>query len=146
MSVRKSTRYIVLHCSATRPSQDVGTADIRRWHLAQGWSDIGYHYVIKRDGTVQKGRAESAVGAHVANHNAFSIGICMVGGVSQTDFTKPEDNFLPEQWESLKDLITVLIRKYPKALVLGHRDFPNVAKACPSFNAREWAQKNGFPV
>lgn len=146
MTARRSTKYLVIHCSATRPSMDVGVKDIRQWHLAQGWTDVGYHYVIRRDGTVQKGRSESEVGAHVANYNASSIGICMVGGVNQKDFRLPENNFTKEQFASLRDLLAVLLRKYPSAGVLGHRDFPKVAKACPSFDAREWARKNGFPI
>lgn len=146
MTARKTTKYIVLHCSATRPNMDVGVKDIRRWHLAQGWSDIGYHYVIKRDGTVQKGRPEAEVGAHVAGFNASSIGICMVGGVNQKDFRIPENNFTREQFAALKDLVAVLVRKYPKAVIMGHCDFPKVNKACPSFDARFWAEGNGFPT
>jgi N-acetylmuramoyl-L-alanine amidase len=56
-AMRKSTNWIAIHCSATRPSQDVGAADIRKWHKAQGWADIGYHFVIRRDGKIEKGRA-----------------------------------------------------------------------------------------
>lgn len=144
MTARKSTKYIVIHCSATRPSMDVGVKEIRQWHLAQGWADIGYHYVIKRDGTVQKGRPETEVGAHVANFNSSSVGICMVGGVNQKDFRIPENNFTREQFAALKDLVAVLVQKYPKAVIMGHRDFPKVSKACPSFDAREWARKSGF--
>jgi len=146
MTARKSTKYIVLHCSATRPNMDVGVKDIRRWHIAKGWDDVGYHYVLRRNGRVEKGRAEQDVGAHVARYNSSSIGICLVGGVNQHDFTKPENNFTAEQWVALRDLLAVLIRKYPDAKVLGHRDFPGVNKACPSFDARAWASKNGFPV
>lgn len=146
MTVRKTTKHIVLHCSATRPNMDIGVKDIRRWHIAQGWDDVGYHYVIRRDGRVEKGRPEQDVGAHVARYNSSSLGICLVGGVNQKDFTKPENNFTAEQWVALRDLLAVLIRKYPDAKVLGHRDFPGVSKACPCFDARQWATKNGFPV
>jgi N-acetylmuramoyl-L-alanine amidase len=146
MTDRKSTKHLVLHCSATRPAMDVGAADIRRWHQAQGWRDIGYHYVIRRNGRVEKGRSEQSVGAHVARYNSASLGICLVGGVKQNDFTVPEDNFTPEQWASLRELLAVLVRKYPSAKVIGHRDFPGVNKACPSFDARDWARKNGFPA
>jgi len=145
MTARKSTKHIVLHCSATRPNMDIGVKDIRRWHQAKGWDDVGYHYVIRRNGRVEKGRAEQDVGAHVARYNASSLGICLVGGVNQNDFTKPENNFTAEQWTALRDLLAVLIRKYPDAKVLGHRDFPGVNKACPCFDARQWAAKNGFP-
>jgi N-acetyl-anhydromuramyl-L-alanine amidase AmpD len=145
MTARKSTKHIVLHCSATRPNMDIGVKDIRRWHQAKGWDDVGYHYVLRRNGRVEKGRAEQDVGAHVARYNASSLGICLVGGVNQNDFTKPENNFTAEQWIALRDLLAVLIRKYPDAKVLGHRDFPGVNKACPCFDARQWAAKNGFP-
>lgn len=146
MTARKSTKHIVLHCSATRPNMDIGVKDIRRWHKAKGWDDVGYHYVLRRDGRVEKGRPEQDVGAHVARYNSTSIGICLVGGVNQNDFTKPENNFTAEQWVALRDLLAVLIRKYPDAKVLGHRDFPGVSKACPCFDARQWAAKNGFPI
>jgi N-acetylmuramoyl-L-alanine amidase len=146
MDARKSTNWIAIHCSATRPSQDVGAADIRKWHKAQGWSDIGYHFVIRRNGKIEKGRSVDAVGAHVAGFNASSVGICMVGGVKQSDFTKAENNFTKEQFAALRSLLTWVSARYPKAKVRGHRDFPKVNKACPSFGAIAWAKKEGFPT
>jgi N-acetylmuramoyl-L-alanine amidase len=143
---RRSTNWIAIHCSATRPSQDVGVADIRRWHKAQGWRDVGYHFVIRRNGKVEKGRAIDAVGAHVAGFNSSSVGVCMVGGVNQADYRKPENNFTAAQWASLKKLVGDLSKRYPKARVRGHRDFPRVSKACPSFDAISWAKKEGFPT
>lgn len=143
---RKSTKYLVVHCSATRPHMDVGVKEIRQWHKAKGWEDIGYHYVIRRDGRVERGRAEALVGAHVAGYNSNSIGVCLVGGVSEKDFTKAENNFTAEQFDSLRMLLKTLSEKYPGATVLGHRDFPRVNKACPSFDAKPWAKKNGLPV
>jgi hypothetical protein len=83
MTNRSKTNWIVLHCSATRASQvNIGAKDIRRWHKDKGWADIGYHYVIKRDGTLEKGRALDAVGAHVEGHNSDSVGVCLVGGLN----------------------------------------------------------------
>jgi N-acetylmuramoyl-L-alanine amidase len=140
---RKSTNWIVIHCSATRAIQDVGAADIRKWHRAKGWADIGYHYVIRRSGKVEAGRPVDTVGAGVQGHNADSVHICLVGGLND-DTWKPESNYTPQQWESLTKLVATLSKKYPKARVLGHRDFPNVAKACPCFAAKTWAKKNGF--
>lgn len=142
---RKSTNWLVIHCSATRAVMDVGVADIRKWHMAQGWADIGYHYVIRRSGKVETGRPLDSIGSHVKGHNANSVGICLVGGLNNDTF-KPENNFTPQQWESLVRLLKTLTAKYPKAKVLGHRDFPNVHKACPGFNAKPWAKKNGFPT
>ena len=135
MTPRKSTKYLVVHCSATRPSMDVGVKEIRQWHKAKGWEDVGYHFVIRRDGKVERGRPEDMVGAHVAGYNSNSIGVCLVGGVNEKDFTKAENNFTKEQLFSA--FVKKLSAKYPKATVLGHRDFPKVAKACPSFNATQ---------
>ena len=145
MEARKATNWIAVHCSATRPSLDVGVKEIRQWHKAQGWQDIGYHYVIRRDGKVERGRAENLIGSHVAGYNATSVGVCLVGGVSQKDI-KPENNFTPEQFASLKTLLKMLTEKYKGAKVRGHRDFPKVQKACPSFDAIAWAKKEGLPT
>lgn len=139
---RRSTDYIVLHCSATPPKLDIGAAEIRQWHIAKGWSDIGYHYVIRRDGRVETGRPENLVGSHVKNHNANSLGVCLVGGVDARQ--KPQDNFTEAQWAALRRLLAELQSRYPHALILGHRDFPGVAKACPCFAAIDWAKANGF--
>lgn len=146
MIKRTRTKHIVVHCSATRPSQDIGAAEIRKWHKAQGWEDIGYHYVIRRDGKVERGRALDAVGAHVAGHNSTTVGVCMVGGVDQKDFTKPVNNFTKPQWAALKQVCADLVARYPDATILGHRDFPKVAKACPCFDARDWAIRQGLPA
>jgi N-acetylmuramoyl-L-alanine amidase len=73
------------------------------------------------------------------------VGICLVGGLNDKTWD-PEDNYTTAQWATLKKLIADLLKKYPKAKVLGHRDFPKVQKACPCFNARDWAKKNGFPI
>lgn len=137
MANRKSTDFIVIHCSATRPSMDVGAKEIRKWHTSppRNWADIGYHYVIRRNGTVEAGRAEKVVGAHVEGHNHNSLGVCWVGGVNE-DTLGAEDNRTPEQKAALKTLIAYLKARYPNAKVQGHRDFPNVKKACPSFDAR----------
>jgi N-acetylmuramoyl-L-alanine amidase len=145
MSKRTKTNWIVLHCSATRGSQNFTAADIRRWHLEKGWKDIGYHYVIRRDGTVEVGRSVGDIGSHVQGHNTDSIGICLVGGIDDKTW-KPADNFTAAQWKSLRSLVGSLTKTYPAAKVLGHRDFPGVQKACPCFAAKVWAKKNGFPV
>ena len=135
---RKSTDYIAVHCSATSDKQDIGAADIDKWHRAKGWACIGYHYVIRRDGTLEVGRKESSVGAHVQGFNENSIGICMVGGVDANDVNKAVNNFTPEQFGTLRKLIAELQARYPKAKVQGHRDFPNVKKACPCFDVAKW--------
>jgi N-acetylmuramoyl-L-alanine amidase len=145
MAKRRKTDWIVLHCSATRGIQDVGAADIRKWHKAKGWADIGYAYVIRRGGRIEKGRGQDEIGSHVQGHNVNSVGICLVGGLDDKTW-KPTDNFTAAQWASLKVLVAQLVKAYPKARVIGHRDFPGVAKACPCFSARAWAKKAGFPI
>lgn len=140
--IRAKTNYIVIHCSATRPNLDIGVAEIRQWHRDQGWTDIGYHYVIRRSGIVETGRPWADVGAHVQGYNAVSVGVCLAGGVNASG--SPEDNFTPEQWRSLKELVLKLKTKYPEAHVQGHRDFPNVKKACPSFNVSTWLRKENI--
>lgn len=143
---RKRTDFIVIHCSATRAIQNIGAKEIRQWHKAQGWADIGYHFVIRRNGAVEKGRAIDAIGSHVKGHNANSVGVCLVGGLGNQAPWPPENNFTREQWASLKKVVADLLKKYPKAKVLGHRDFPGVAKACPCFDAKVWAKSAGFPI
>ena len=138
---RASTDFIVVHCSATQAKADIGAADIDRWHRGQGWQTIGYHYVIRRTGLIEEGREEDKIGSHVKNHNANSIGICMIGGVA-ADGKTPENNFTPEQFDSLKSLVARLKTKYTNAVVQGHRDFPDVAKACPSFSVKDWLNSN----
>lgn len=143
-TVRKKTEFIAVHCSATRPSMDVGVVEIRKWHRAQGWEDIGYHWVIRRNGKLEKGRAENLVGSHVKGYNATSIGVCLVGGVAQDDFTKPENNFTPAQFATLRELLANLKGRFLQAVIQGHRDFPKVAKDCPSFDVRKWLKSVGL--
>lgn len=120
---------------------DIGAAEIDRWHRGKGWQCIGYNYVIRRNGTIEEGREEDRIGAHVQIYNAVSIGICMVGGVA-ADGKTPEDNFTTEQFASLKSLVARLKTKYQNAVVQGHRDFPGVTKACPSFSVKDWLKEN----
>jgi N-acetyl-anhydromuramyl-L-alanine amidase AmpD len=146
MISRLRTNWIVIHCSATRAIQiNIGAKDIRLWHHQKGWTDIGYHYVIKRSGAVEKGRELGLVGAGVEGHNTDSVHICLVGGLND-DTWKPENNYTSQQWAALQKLVSTLTKKYPAAKVLGHRDFAGVKKACPCFNVRPWAKKLGFPI
>ena len=125
---------IIIHCSATNPEQDFNAADIDRWHKARGWSGIGYHYVIKLDGTTEVGRPIEKVGAHAFGYNKRSIGICYMGGVDMEG--EPSDTRTDEQKRALKALIGVLKNEYsiPSKSIQGHNDFSK--KACPSFNVK----------
>lgn len=125
---------IIVHCAATAEGKDFTVEDIDKWHKAQGWKCIGYHYVIYRDGSIHKGRDISEVGAHCKGQNAKSIGICYIGGCA-SDGKTPKDTRTNEQKTALVQLITSLKKDYPDAVVYGHRDFSS--KACPSFDAKE---------
>ena len=134
--MRSSTEFIVVHCSATPDTMDIGAETIRRWHKEKNFRDIGYQYVIRRDGTIEPGRDLDAVGAHVKGFNNVSVGICLIGGV--TEDGKPVDNFTKAQLLSLKIIVSAMKFIYPYAVVQGHRDFPAAKKACPCFDVKEW--------
>jgi N-acetyl-anhydromuramyl-L-alanine amidase AmpD len=138
---RKKTDYIVVHCSATTTSMDIGAEEIRYWHKARGWKDIGYHLIIRRDGSLEIGRALNSVGAHVYGHNHCSVGICVVGGID--DDGKDENNFTEAQFTTLRSIIDEMQTRYPGAQLMGHRDFPEVAKDCPCFDVRGWYGQHG---
>ena len=125
---------IIIHCSATPEGKDYTVEQIRQWHKQRGFSDIGYHYVIYRDGSIHSGRPIERIGAHCLKHNAHSIGICYIGGISK-DGKTPKDTRTDAQKESLIKLIKELKAKYPKATVHGHREYAN--KACPSFDVQK---------
>ena len=131
-------KTIVIHCSATHEDMDIGVEQIRKWHVDErNWTDVGYHFVIRRDGTIEDGRSVLRPGAHVKGHNSDSIGICWVGGVSKAD-GRAQDNRTAEQTAALFRLVQDLQEKFPGAAVLGHRDFKGVSKACPCFDVRTW--------
>ena len=133
LSVNKRTiKELIVHCSATPEGKDYSVNTIRQWHLQRGFSDIGYHYVIYRDGSIHTGRDESIIGAHCTGHNANSIGVCYIGGCA-SDGKTPKDTRTTEQKQSLVKLLKELKTKYPQASIHNHRDFAN--KACPSFDA-----------
>ena len=132
----RTITLIVVHCSAVRPNQTSSAAQIDTWHRQRGFKCIGYHYVIRRDGTIELGRPEWQVGAHCVNHNAHSIGICYEGGLDIRG--KPADTRTEAQRCSLRKLIEQLHAAYPKALIVGHRDL-NPMKDCPCFDAAEYA-------
>ena len=137
MNRRKSTTMIIIHCSARREGQDVKAADIKCSHKERGFDDIGYHYVIDLDGTIEKGRDEALVGAHCKCHNATSIGICYVGGCDKN--MKPKDTRTQEQKRSMLSLVRKLVNKYkiPVTQIWAHHDFDK-HKACPSFDVSEF--------
>mgnify|MGYP005729864569 CR=1 FL=1 len=134
MQRRKKTEEIIIHCAATRPEQNIDAREIDRWHRQRGWLKIGYHFVIKQDGTIEIGRNIDEVGAHARGHNSYSIGVCLVGGID--DLSQPSGDYSDEQWTMLRLLIDGLVKKYPGVKLLGHNDISS--KACPSFNVVDW--------
>lgn len=125
---------IIVHCSATAEGKDFNAKDIDRWHKQRGFKKIGYHYVIKLDGTVEKGRGVEEIGAHCTNHNRNSIGICYIGGLAP-DGKTPKDTRTEAQKDAMLKLLIQLIIEYPKATIHGHREFAN--KACPCFDVQK---------
>lgn len=144
----KAIKRVFIHCTATREGQDIDAATIKTWHLKQGWKDIGYHFVIRLDGTIERGRDEAAPGSHVAGFNTGSIGVVYVGGLDAQG--APKDTRTPEQREAMQRLVRELVAAYPGADVLGHRDASpdkdgdgviephEFLKACPCFDVRAW--------
>jgi N-acetylmuramoyl-L-alanine amidase len=121
---------IIVHCSATPEGREHNAEDIDRWHRERGFRKIGYHYVIKLDGTIEIGR-KGETGAHTKGHNLNSIGICYIGGCDKN--MKAKDTRTEKQKNSLLLLLYSLLESHHNAMIFGHRDFAN--KACPSFDA-----------
>lgn len=146
---------IVIHGAWTPPDLDIGAAEIDMWHRNRGWAAIGYHYVIRRDGTREEGRPWRKQGAHVRGHNRNSLGIVLVGGQDENMVkllsTLPdapeiikqelawEFNYTHEQLLELNLLIADLAMDFPAIeRIRGHRDYPDVTKRCPGFDVRQY--------
>ena len=137
---------IIVHCSATQAGQDFTATDIDRWHRERGFNGIGYHYVIRLDGKLEKGRDVALPGAHCKGWNEQSIAICYIGGLDADG--KPADTRTPAQRTALRELVAKLCKEYPIIEVLGHRDTSldldgsgevepkEYIKACPCFDVR----------
>jgi len=126
----RAIKEIIIHCSATVEGKDFSVEDIDRWHKQRGWSGVGYHYVIRLDGTIEAGRPLDKIGAHCKGRNQGSIGICYIGGVDSNN--DPKDTRTQAQKISLQRLVSGLDVTFGGLKVYGHNSFAN--KACPSFN------------
>lgn len=129
---KRTITEIIVHCSATPEGKDFTVDDIRKWHRQRGFTDVGYHYIVYRNGHVIDGRDVDLVGAHCTNHNAHSIGVCYIGGMDAAN-RNPKDTRTLAQKAALLSLLVDLKKIYYGAKIYGHRDFAN--KACPSFDA-----------
>jgi N-acetylmuramoyl-L-alanine amidase len=149
----ESVRFLVVHCSASKPSVFVDASVINRWHVKRGFLKVGYHFVIRRDGVVEKGRELNEIGAHAEGFNTRSIGICLAGGLNEKT-GRPENNFTLDQFAALAQLILRLRQeKFPDVQVLGHRDLygdtngdgvvnsQDWLKDCPCFDVRKWMKE-----
>lgn len=123
---------IIIHCTATKEGVDVSAATINDWHIHRGWKGIGYHFVIRLDGSIEKGRPVEQIGAHVQGMNRNSIGVVYVGGLDQNK--KPKDTRTKKQKKALIELIADLQDQFPEATIHGHNEF--AAKACPCFDVQ----------
>lgn len=138
---------IVVHCSATPEGSNFTSEDIKKWHLKRGFKDIGYHFVILLDGTIEIGRPLNKIGAHVTNNNTGTIGICYIGGLDK--YKKAKDTRTDAQKESLNLLIEILKKHIKVKEIKGHRDFSKdlngngkidkfeYIKECPCFDVKE---------
>ena len=143
---RRTINEIIIHCSATKEGEDYSVADITKWHKRRGFTTIGYHYVVYRDGSVHEGRNINISGAHCSGHNTRSIGICYIGGLAKDGKTK--DTRTEKQKKALLALLKDLKKLYPIAKIIGHRDTSpdrngngsiepfEWIKGCPCFDAK----------
>lgn len=136
LSKRKTTTEIIIHCTASKEGKNLTVEQVHQMHLKNGWSGIGYNYLITLDGSIYEGRPVDCVGSHTTNHNSISVGICYVGGLDEDG--KPKDTRTKEQIASMTELCLYLHSKYPSAQFYGHRQFAN--KACPCFDVRGWIE------
>lgn len=130
-----SIRFIVIHCSATSPARPYTAEQLERDHRARGFRTTGYHFYIRTDGTTTHPRLLGEIGAHAKGFNRCSIGICYEGGLDESG--QPADTRTAAQKTRLLELLTILRRIYPKAMIIGHNQLsPKIQKACPCFDAR----------
>lgn len=135
-NIKRNIKYIVVHCTATQMNATIESIK-KYWKEVRGWGDhVGYHYVIKSDGEIIQLLAENKNSNGVYAHNSECINIAYIGGIDKDG--KPKDTRTKLQQQALFNLIVKLTEKYSGAKPLGHRDFPNVAKACPCFDVKIW--------
>lgn len=132
-ATQRPVNELIWHCAATPEGRDFTVADIRAWHRKRGFADIGYHYVVYRDGSIHIGRSIDEIGAHVSGHNTGTIGASYIGGVA-ADGRTAKDTRTPEQRASMRWLTKALVSLHDLNRISGHNQY--AAKACPSFDVR----------
>lgn len=141
----KPIKYLTIHCTATPEGRDNSAVEVKAWDVAR-FGQASYHMVIELDGDVVRHLRDDERGAHVQFHNTGNIGVAYVGGTETLNAGgAPKDTRTPAQKTALKRLIELYRTKYPGLVVRGHRDWPDVNKACPSFDVAAWIDA-GMPV
>ncbi|QNQ09237.1 N-acetylmuramoyl-L-alanine amidase [Sphingomonas alpina] len=135
-------KFLTIHCAATPEGRDVKAGTISQWDIAK-FNQVSYHQVIELDGTAVRTLPDQTRGAHTGGHNTGNIGICYVGGVDKNNKV-PKDTRTPAQRATMKRIVADYKRLYPGIVVRGHRDWPGVAKACPSFDVAGWLKAEGL--
>ena len=127
---KNEVKYLVIHCSDTEDSIDIGAIEIHKMHLKFGWNGVGYHKIICRNGEIENGRPEYWVGAHARGFNKISLGVCLIG----------KQNFTKRQFESLEKILRIWKKKYPKTEIIGHYVISDTKKTCPNFDVKKWCE------
>lgn len=127
-------RYLVVHCADTPDDQSLDACDIHQMHLGFGWDGIGYHRVICREGSIQQGRPDYWIGAHVKGFNHLSLGVCLIG----------REDFTDRQYAALESLLRSWKKSYPASEICGHCDFDYTDKTCPNFDVAQWCKMVGL--
>lgn len=135
-------RFLTIHCAATPDGRDVKAATVDAWDREK-FGQVSYHWVIELDGTAVRGLRDDQKGAHVGGKNTGNIGICYIGGMDRAN-NAPKDTRTSAQRATLRRLVAEYQARYPGIIVRGHRDWPGVAKACPSFDVTEWMREEGL--
>ena len=142
MIKREKTDTIVIHCSATPATMDIGVEKIKEWHVKDnGWDDVGYHHIITRNGTLEPARPEEMQGAHAPKVNDRSVAICLIGGSDANGGWS--NNFTDQQFVTLKALLLNLTKKYKINKIIGHYQVDD-KKECPSFIVPDWLEQNNL--
>ena len=134
MLKKSSIKKLIIHCSDTDDTLNIGAREIHKMHLNFGWDGIGYHKVVCRDGSIEIGRPEYWIGAHVKGLNDCSLGVCLIGRNKFTEF----------QFNSLHQVLLEWKSKYRKAKILGHSESTSTSKTCPNFDVQVWCKKRGL--
>lgn len=127
-------KFLTIHCAATPEGRDNSAAEVSKWDIDR-FGQVSYHHVIELDGDIVRTLRDDQRGAHTGGANTGNIGVCYVGGTTTMNTgAKPKDTRTAAQKASLRKIVAEYRAKFPNIIVRGHRDWPGVKKACPSFD------------